>query len=298
MAATPAAADSLWEDYVAPPRTFWGDAFGRFGHNTLAVAGLIIVVVLVFATIFAPLITPESYDSASFGQAWQFPSWSHLMGTDAIGRDFFSRIVYGARVSLIVGFGVQAIAFAIGLPLGLAAGLRGGRVDFFIMRIVDALWSFPRMLFALLILVTLGSGLQNVLLAISLTSWIPVCRLARAQVLSERERDYVQAARAIGSSELRIAAAHLLPNIFPPLIVTLTLGIPEAIFAEAGLSFLGIGVNPPIPSWGQMVGESVSYLNYYWHLALFPAVAFALTMLGFVLVGDGLRDALDPRMRR
>ena len=163
------------------------------------------------------------------------------------------------------------------------------------MRLVDAVWAFPRMLFAIMILTVLGSGFANVLLAISLTGWIPICRLTRAQVLGQRDREYIQAARALGADGARIARTHLLPNIMGPVIVALTLGIPEAIFAEAGLSFLGIGINPPTPSWGQMVGESVSTIRFYWHLALFPALMIGLTMLGFVLLGDGLRDALDPR---
>ncbi|MEA2526549.1 MAG: oligopeptide transport system permease protein, partial [Thermomicrobiales bacterium] len=202
-----------------------------------------------------------------------------------------------ARTSLAVGLSAQAIALVIGVGLGLLAGMRGGRVDFVVMRLVDAIWAFPRMLFAIMLLTVLGSGFGNVLIAIGVTGWIPICRLTRAQLLSQRENDYVLSARALGATERRIAFVHLLPNIVSPIIVALTLGVPEAIFAEAGLSFLGIGINPPIPSWGQMVGESMSYIRYYWHLALFPAVMIGLTMLGFVLLGDGLRDALDPRSK-
>jgi oligopeptide transport system permease protein len=247
--------------------------------------------------IFAPIVAPFPYDKPDFGAAWLFPSWDHVMGTDGIGRDFFSRIVYGARTSLAIGLSAQAVALAIGMSLGLIAGLRGGRADFLIMRVVDAIWAFPRMLFAIMLLTVLGSGFLNVLIVIGVTGWIPICRLTRAQLLSQRELDYVTSARALGASERRIAVVHLFPNILSPIIVALTLGIPEAIFAEAGLSFLGIGINPPIPSWGQMVGESMSYIRYYWHLALFPAVMIGLTMLGFVFLGDGLRDALDPRSK-
>ncbi len=273
------------------------EAWRRFQANRLASLGLAIVIVLVVMAIGAPVIAPYPYDKPDFGAAWQFPSRQHLMGTDGIGRDFFSRIVYGARTSLAIGLSAQAIALTLGILLGLAAGMRGGQVDFAIMRLVDAVWAFPRMLFAIMILTVLGSGFGNVLLAIAVTGWIPICRLTRAQLLGQRERDYVTAARALGASENRIARTHLLPNIAGPLIVALTLGVPEAIFAEAGLSFLGIGINPPIPSWGQMVGESVSTIRFYWHLALFPALMIGLTMLGFVLLGDGLRDALDPRSR-
>jgi ABC-type dipeptide/oligopeptide/nickel transport system permease subunit len=273
------------------------EAWRRFRANRLASLGLAIVIALVVMAVGAPVIAPYPYDKPDFAAAWQFPSRQHLMGTDGIGRDFFSRIVYGARTSLAVGLSAQAIALTLGVLLGMAAGMRGGKVDFAIMRIVDAVWAFPRMLFAIMILTVLGSGFGNVLLAIAVTGWIPICRLTRAQLLGQRERDYVTAARALGASERHIARIHLLPNIAGPLIVALTLGVPEAIFAEAGLSFLGIGINPPIPSWGQMVGESVSTIRFYWYLALFPALMIGLTMLGFVLLGDGLRDALDPRSK-
>jgi oligopeptide transport system permease protein len=275
-------------------RTARQQAWRRFRANRLALLGLAIVSLLLIMAIFAPIIAPFPYDKPDFGSAWLFPSGEHLMGTDGIGRDFFSRIVYGARTSLAVGLSAQAVALVIGMSLGLIAGMRGGRADFLIMRVVDAIWAFPRMLFAIMLLTVLGSGFLNVLIVIGVTGWIPICRLTRAQLLSQRELDYVASARALGASERRIAFVHLFPNILSPIIVALTLGIPEAIFAEAGLSFLGIGINPPIPSWGQMVGESMSYIRYYWHLALFPAVMIGLTMLGFVFLGDGLRDAADP----
>lgn len=273
------------------------EAWRRFRANRLGPVGLAIVVVLVIMAVGAPVIAPFPYDKPDFAGAWLFPSPQHLMGTDGIGRDFFSRIVYGAQTSLAVGLSAQAIALTIGVTLGMAAGMRGSKVDFVVMRLVDAIWAFPRMLFAIMVLTVLGSGFGNVLLAIAVTGWIPICRLTRAQLLSQREQDYVVAARALGATENRIARTHLLPNILGPIIVALTLGVPEAIFAEAGLSFLGIGINPPIPSWGQMVGESVSTIRFYWYLALFPALMIGLTMLGFVLLGDGLRDALDPRSK-
>lgn len=288
---------ALAMDPIRKERTPRQQAWRRFRANRLSFVGLVIVAVLLIMAVFAPLIAPSPYDKPDFRAAWLFPSTSHLMGTDGIGRDFFSRIVFGARTSMIVGLSAQAIALVIGLGFGLTAGLRGGRADFVIMRLVDAIWAFPRMLFAVILLTVLGSGLVNVLIVLAATGWIPICRLARAQVLSQRENDYVLSARAVGATERRIAVAHLLPNIMGPIIVALTIGVPEAIFAEAGLSFLGIGINPPVPSWGQMVGESMSYIRYYWHLALFPAAMIGLTMLGFVLLGDGLRDALDPRSK-
>jgi oligopeptide transport system permease protein len=248
------------------------------------VVGAGLVAMIVFLAIAAPWITPVPFDRASFGEAWQFPSGAHWFGTDGVGRDFYTRVVYGSRISLAVGIIAQAMALAAGLPLGLAAGMLGGRVDFVVMRVVDALIAVPQLLFALLIMVALGSGLVNILLAIGLHAWIPVCRLMRAETLREREREYAQAAAAQGAGRLRIVAV--------------TLGIPQAIFTEAALSFLGLGVQPPTPSWGQMVGEGVNHIRFYWHLALFPAIMIALTMAGFALLGDGLRDALDPHTVR
>ncbi len=268
----------------------------RAVRSRLAVVGAGIVGVIVLLAVGAPWITPVPYDRPSFGEAWQFPSATHWLGTDGVGRDFYTRVIYGSRVSLVVGITAQAMALAVGLPLGLAAGMLGGRVDFTVMRVVDALTAFPQLLFALLLMVALGSGLVNILLAIGLHAWIPVCRLVRAESLREREREYAQAAAAQGAGELRIVGRHVLPNILAPVIVAVTLGIPQAIFTEAALSFLGLGVQPPTPSWGQMVGEGVNHIRYYWHLALFPAVMIALTMAGFSLLGDGLRDALDPHM--
>jgi ABC-type dipeptide/oligopeptide/nickel transport system permease subunit len=267
----------------------------RLRRNPMAVAGAAVVAFLIFLALAAPWITPVPYDRASFGEAYQFPSAAHWLGTDAIGRDFYTRIVYGARVSLTVGFTAQAIALAVGLPLGLAAGVLGGRTDFLIMRAVDTLTAFPQLLFALLIMVVLGPGLGNILLAISVHAWIPICRLTRAQCLREREREYVEAARALGAGEVSVVTRHVLPNILAPIVVAVTLGIPQAIFTEAALSFLGLGVRAPTPSWGQMVGEGVTNIRYYWHLALFPSVMIAVTMAGFTLLGDGVRDVLDPR---
>jgi oligopeptide transport system permease protein len=264
-------------------------------RNRMAAAGVVVVGALVVVAVAAPWLTPVRYDHTDFAEAWQFPSVRHWMGTDGVGRDLYSRVLYGSRISLLVGLTAQAIALGAGLPLGIAAGVLGGRVDFLIMRVVDALTAFPQLLFALLIMVALGSGLGNILLAIGLHAWIPICRLARAQSLREREQEYTDAARAEGAGEVRIVLRHMLPNLLAPVVVAVTLGIPQAIFTEAALSFLGIGIKPPVPSWGQMVGAGVNDIRFYWHLAFFPAIMIALTMGGFILLGDGLRDALDPR---
>ena len=274
----------------------WRDALRRYMKNKLSVVAAVIIIVITFMAVFAPWVSPSHYSEANFDAAWQFPSWTHPMGTDSIGRDYFSRIVYGARISLIVGFVAQMISLLIGVPLGAIAGFKGGKADYIVMRLVDVMSVFPSLLFAILIMAWLGSGLSNVLFAIGVTGWVGVCRLVRAQFLSLRASDFVRAARSMGASNVHIIVRHMLPNALSPIIVGLAMGIPQAIFAEAGLSFLGLGINPPTPSWGQMVSSHLPNVIYYWHLALFPVFMIALVMLGFSLIGDGLRDALDPRM--
>ena len=296
---TTAASEARWATPFTAQRqrSLWRDALWRFSRNKLAMSGLVIVLILIFMALFADWLAPYPYDKAVLSEARQFPSPTHWLGTDAIGRDLLSRIIYGARTSLTVGFLVQAVAFAIGVPLGAVAGLRGGRFDFVVLRVVEVMTAFPSLLFALFIMSVLGTGLFNVILAISVTSWVPVCRLTRAQLLALREREFIVAARAVGARELHVLIRHVLPNALPPLLIMLTLGIPTAIFAEAGLSFLGVGIDDPLPSWGKMVGSSAAYLRVYWHLGLFPTLMIAITTLSFTFVGDGLRDALDPTMQ-
>lgn len=292
-------------------RSLLRDALRRFSRNRLSVAGLILVCVLLIMAIFAddvliawllgrpsqPLIAHYPYDEIFVGPTGAFPGRDFWMGTDLNGRDLYSRIVFGARVSLSIGLLSQLIALAIGVPLGALAGWRGGKTDFAIMRFVDVMSALPTLLLAFLIMARLGAGYWNVLLAIGITSWIEICRLTRAQFLALREKEFVEAARMVGLGTPRIMRLHLLPNALAPIIVSLTLGIPRAIFAEASLSFLGVGINPPTPSWGQMLGrDGVANMTFFWHLAFFPALMIAFTMLGFTLMGDGLRDALDPKM--
>jgi ABC-type dipeptide/oligopeptide/nickel transport system permease subunit len=275
-------------------RSYWQAARSRFARNKLAMIGLVVVILLVIITVFGPLLIPYAYDKPIFTDANQFPSWTHIMGTDSLGRDVFSRVIYGARISLFIGIVVQAIGIVIGVILGSLAGLFGGWTDFVISRIVDVMSAFPYLLLIILIMVVLGSGLTNVVVALAIASWIMPCRLTRAQFLALREKEFVAAARAIGASNRHIILKHLLPNSLTPLIVSVSFGIPMAIFGEAGLSFIGIGVTPPTPSWGQMVGAHYSHIQSEWHLVLFPAAMIGITMLAFTLLGDGLRDALDP----
>jgi oligopeptide transport system permease protein len=271
-------------------------ALRRFFRQRLAVVGLIITGLLIAAAVFAPLIAPTAMEAADLMSANQFPSMEHPFGTDAIGRDVLTRVIYGTRTSLIVGFTAVAIACGIGIPMGLAAGLRGGWVDFAVMRAVEVMTAFPGILFAMFLVTVIGGGVQNIILAIGVTTWVTPCRLTRSQLLTLREQEFVQAARSLGVPEARVAVRHMLPNAMAPLIVAITLAIPTAIFAEAGLSFLVIGINEPTPSLGKMVADSAQYIRVYWYLGVFPTLAIALAMLGFTFVGDGLRDALDPRV--
>ncbi len=279
-------------------RTLLQDAARRFFKNRLAVFGLVLVCFFFFLAIFADVISPHSYKKAYFDRVLLFPLEhpEHLLGTDNVGRDYLSRMIHGARTSLTVGIMVQVIAVSIGVPLGGLAGYLGGKTDWVISRFIDVMTAFPALLFAILIISVWGGGLWKVIFALSITSWIGIARLTRGQLLSLREKEYVEAARATGVSQGQIIFHHLLPNALSPILVAVSFGIPAAIFAEAGLSFIGIGINDPIASWGQMVGVSGAYVRVYWHLAIFPTIAIGLSMLAFSFVGDGLRDALDPKL--
>jgi ABC-type dipeptide/oligopeptide/nickel transport system permease subunit len=283
---------------LSPKRTLWGDVARRLLANRVAVIGGIFVLLITLLAIFAPIVAPRGYTEQDYSSLRAFPSAKYWLGADAAGRDMWARIVYGARVSLLVGFSSQLIALLIGVPLGLIAGFYGGLLDSVIMRIVDTLYAFPTLLFAILLMALLGPGLSNVLLALSITGWLTICRLVRAQALSLRRRDFVEAARVVGVPSRRIMFVHVLPNLLSTIITTLTFGIPQAILAEAALSFIGVGINPPTPSWGQMVSDNILYIRSSWHLAVFPSLALGLTMLAFTSFGDGLRDAFDPRSLR
>lgn len=277
--------------------SLWGDAWRRLVRNKLAVIGMIVAIMLALMAIFAPIIAP--YDQAEVVDESLIlvePSWWFPMGLDQNGRDVFSRIVYGARVSLMVGVFAQVIVLAIALPVGSIAGFFGGRVDNFIMRAVDVVYAIPQLLLVLLIVNMRGPGMSNIFLAIGLTGWVTMCRLIRGQMLAIREQEYVKASRVSGAGPLYIIMRHMLPNSMTPIIVALTFGIPTAIFIEAALSFVGVGIRPPEASWGQMVGVGQQYIRSVQHLMLFPSLAIALTMLAFTFLGDGLRDALDVRL--
>ncbi len=270
----------------------------RFFLNRPAAIGLLVAGCFLLIAILAPFLARAPYDYSTLADALQFPSATYPLGTDAVGRDFYSRLVYGARTSMLVGFVVPTIALLIGLPLGAAAGWFGGWVDAIVARIIEFMTAFPSILFAVFLVSVFGGGLGKVILFLGLTGWVGLCRLARAQFLSLREREFVIAARAIGTPEWEIMLRHVLVNAGGPIIVSFTLGIPGAIFGEAGLSFLGLGVADPLPSWGKMIADAGPYASVYWYLAIIPIICIALSMLAFSFIGDGLRDALDPYGRK
>jgi oligopeptide transport system permease protein len=281
----------------------WTDAWRRFRRNRLAVASLITVLLIITLAIIAPLLQhfgvladPTKQDVVHNFAPVGTPG--HPLGTDDLGRDVLSKVIFGSQVSLAIGILVQAIVLVIGGTIGLVAGYFGGWLDNLLMRFTDIMYAFPDLLFVLIIVAALGPTFINIFVAIGLVGWVGLARLVRGQVLSIKEKEYVEAANAAGSSPFKIILKHLLPNALGPVIVTLTFGIPAAIFTEAVLDFLGVGLRPPQPSWGVMVFEGYGAVDAFPTLVLIPCIALSLTMLAFNFIGDGLRDALDPRMRR
>lgn len=278
-------------------RSLIQDATRRFSQNRLAMFGFMILLALVVVAVFADIIAPYGLNEVDFAitRMRPFEDMNHILGGDGVGRDYLTRLIYGARTSLFVGLSVPLLAFLIAIPLGSVAGYRGGMWDFVILRIIEIATAIPPLLFALFLISITGSGLGNVIFVLAITSWIEPARIARAQFLKYRDSEFVIAARALGASEWQIITQHILPNTLTPLLVSFTFAVPLAIFAEAGLSFLGIGITEPTASWGKMVGSSVgSTITVYYHLALFPTILVALTMLSFSFLGDGLQEALDP----
>ena len=279
-------------------------AWRRFLRRRWAVVAGIFILLELLMAVFAPLIAPYSPYYSDYTATYQKPSSKHLMGTDDLGRDVLSRVIYGTRVSYAVGILSQVCVVIIGLPIGAIAGLLGGWVDYLVMRLIDVLSSIPGMLLYILLLVALGGGTANVylavgniILAMSITGWIGIARLVRGQVLSIKESDYVRASRSMGAKDSWIIKTHIIRNSLTPVVISMTLGVPGAMFGEAGLSYLGLGISPPTPSWGQMIGIYQSYARAWPHLILYPAIFLAITMLFWIILGDGVRDALDPNIR-
>lgn len=270
----------------------------RFRRNRLAVIGALIILLIVLMAIFAPLLAPYDPTEQDYEALLLPPSWEHPFGTDDLGRDILSRIIYGSRYTLLVGIGVVLIVAVVGSLLGFIAGYYRGKLDTLIMRLVDVMLSVPVLVLALAISGALGGGLINVIIAIGAVGWTQFARLVRGEVLHIRGTEYIKAAKALGANDIQIIFFHLAPNMVAPVIVYTTLYIPSAILWAASLSFLGLGVQPPIPEWGALIADGRSYLSYAWWIATMPGLAIMLTVLGFNFMGDGLRDALDPKMAK
>lgn len=272
---------------------FWS----RFFRDKLAVAGLVIVLSFFALSILTPVIAPYDPSAIDVGNILMPPSARHLFGTDDLGRDVFTRMLYGAGISLKVGFVAVGIATVIGVLLGAIAGYYGGVVDLIIMRFVDIMLCFPSFFLILAVIAFLEPSIFNIMAVIGLTSWMGITRLVRAEFLSLKERDFVLAVKAMGAKSPRIIFLHILPNAMAPVLVAATLGIASAVLVESALSFLGIGVQPPTPSWGNILTLGQSTLGVAWWLSLFPGMAILITVLGYNLLGEGIRDAIDPRLR-
>ena len=274
------------------------DLFRRLaGENKLAVASLAMILLFVLAAILAPVLTPYRFDEMDLGHRLKPPSAEHLLGTDEGGRDVLTRMLYGSRVSLLVGVVPTLLSMLLGTVLGILAGYLGGWIDALLMRLADIMLAFPTMLLAMVIMYTLGDGLINIFLALTLVNWASVSRIVRAETLRLRESEYVEAARSIGVGSLRIMLRHILPNCIPSLIVLFTLNIPSAILAESSLSFLGLGIQAPDASWGLMVNNGRQFLYTAPWISLAPSAAIMVIVLAFNFLGDGLRDVLDPHLK-
>ncbi|MEE9117464.1 MAG: ABC transporter permease [Calditrichia bacterium] len=277
--------------------SLYKDAWKRLKKNKLAILGLAIVVFLIFVAIFAPFLAPYEPNSRIKEDSSLGPSRTHFFGTDLLGRDIFSRVIYGSRISIEVGIIAVGISVVLGLFFGALAGYFGRWPDAIIMRVADIFFAFPYILGAIAIMTILGSGIVNIFIAIGVLGWAYFARIFRGSILSIKNKEYIEAARALGASNTRIITKHIFPNAMAPIIVFATMNIGTAIIVEAALSFLGIGVQPPTPAWGKMLSESLDFIDIAPWMMLFPGLAIVITVLGFVLLGDGLRDAFDPKMK-
>jgi peptide/nickel transport system permease protein len=269
----------------------------RLWRNRLAISGLALVLGMFAVALFAPWLAPYDPNHISLKEVLMPPSPAHLLGTDTLGRDVLSRIIFGARVSLLVGFVAVGIATLIGLVVGALAGYYGGIVDQVLMRVVDLMLCFPTLFLILAVIAVLGPSIWNIMAVIGFTSWMGVARLVRAELLSLKERDFVAAARALGASDYHLIWRHLLPNALTPVMVSATLGVAGAILTESALSFLGLGVQPPTPSWGNILTAGKDNIEIAWWLSVFPGLAILVTVMSYNLLGEGIREAIDPRLK-
>lgn len=286
------------EKIVRPSMTYWQDAWRRLKKDKLAMIGLITIILIFAIAIVGPWLSDITYSDQNLLRANEKPSSDHWFGTDNFGRDMYVRVLYGARISLLVAVVATVVNFFIGVLYGGISGYAGGRVDNILMRIVDIIFTVPVTLYAIILMVVIGSGLKSIIVTLGTIYWVTMARVVRGQVLSLKEQEYVLAARTLGASTWRILVRHLIPNAMGPIIVTATMMIPGAIFTESFLSFIGLGVSAPMASWGSLAADALGGLRSYPYQLFAPAIAICITMLAFNFLGDGLRDALDPRMRK
>ncbi|AYO29787.1 ABC transporter permease [Biomaibacter acetigenes] len=278
--------------------TFIREVWYRFRRNKMAMVGAITIILLIFVAVFAPWVAPYDPYKVDLKEQFIAPGAKYFLGTDMYGRDVLSRVIFGTRISLIIGLVPSIISMVLGSVLGIISGYYGGKVDTAIMRVADMVMAFPSLLLAMAVMYTLGANLYNIFIALSIVGWAGTARVVRAQTLSIKEKEFVEAARAIGVKNWIIMIRHIFPNCVAPLLVLLTLGIPEAIMSEASLSFLGVGAQPPTPSWGLMISNGKEYLFSAPWVAISPGFAILIIVLAFNFLGDGLRDALDPFMKQ
>lgn len=295
---TPITQGSKTDVINRPSTTLGQDAWRRFKKNPLAMVGLVILCLFVLIAIVGPFFSKFNYYTNDLMSARLSPSWVHPFGTDELGRDILTRVMFGTRISLLIGFGSVLINLTIGIFYGGISGYFGGRIDNFLQRVIDVIYSVPDLLYVILLMVTLGSGLHNIFIVMGLVNWVPMARIIRGQILALREQEFVLAARALGANTKRLLGKHLLPNSIGQIIVVAALQIPSAIFLEAFLSFIGLGVQPPDVSLGAMAAEGRLNIPSFPFALIFPALSIAILMLAFNFVGDGLRDAFDPKMRK
>ncbi|MEG0370944.1 MAG: ABC transporter permease [Clostridium sp.] len=290
--------DIAKKESIRPSVTYWQDAWRRLKSNKLAMSGLVIVLLMILFVLVGPFISPYTYFNQNYAITNQGPSLTHLFGTDQFGRDILERVMYGGRISLTIGVVVSVLNLVIGVLYGGISGYIGGKVDDVMMRIVDIIYSIPMMIYVILLILVLDAGIQSIIIGITISSWVGMARIVRGQILSLKEQEFVLAAKTVGASPVRILFKHLVPNTMGPIIVAVTLAIPEAIFTESFLSYIGLGISAPNASWGTLCSEAMKgWLTYPYQL-LFPAMAICVTIFAFQLLGDGLRDALDPKMRK
>ncbi|MGM0651676.1 MAG: ABC transporter permease [Bacillota bacterium] len=289
--------DNVLIDNLNEQSSEFGQFKKRLFKNKAAIFGISVIIVLIVSAIFAPLIAPYAYDAQNLPNMLQKPSTEHLLGTDEFGRDLFSRLIYGTRISLQISFIAVGLSLLIGTVLGALAGYYGGVIDYIISAITDIAWGFPVILLAIAIVAILGPSLVNVMIAVALVSWSGFARIVRGQFLSLRKTEFIEAAIVMGMSDLRLIFRHILPNALAPIIVMTTLELPKAIIVESSLSFLGMGAQPPTPSWGYIMNAGRGFILEAPWIALFPGLMIILVVLGFNLFGDALRDALDPRLK-